>query len=528
MQENKRGIPAHERRKQGMIRRSWARNPPKRLKATTPPRLHCAFANRAPVLFPSQQCAFAGCSRRRAPAAAFPIARSAMSRGTRVSGDVMGNIPEWAQRVKFPQEINFPDDFNPGNGRILTLNNRLRLTYEDIGFTQNKINGAYDKQQRATLLQGRISYEVSMAIYQREIRDNEDSMPFLATQAKCLIAEVIAVGGEPFVAGFVRQFLDKVPDAVTLPNGSLSYLCNRPHYFPDEIPVPQGLPAVSVFWGKDPVSAAQCNRFLQIRYSALARNVNRIRYFRDHRLRLEVDAQATVAGNDLTSKIQSCSTMLAKVVQVIHKREQLYGSQIFRMPAALRDKILEDPSIVNQGQLPDIDCLLSLYPQGIPQNSPIHHGRAVFLLFESAMGYSLFWAYNTLSPADLLSFESFTSVVKLIVHYPFATQAIAIQQFQHINNDTCSAMLRLFLELHLPQLTEWGWNSYRLGVRNRRFGQSIETATGIPCRRKKHSVKELRAGIEQFLHLFLEIEQAQLTEAQQDLQSKLEGDNPQQ
>lgn len=72
--------------------------------------------------------------------------------------------------------------------------------------------------------------------------------------------------------------------------------------------------------------------------------------------------------------------------------------------------------------------------------------------------------------------------------------------------DTCSAMLRLFLELHLPQLTEWGWNSYRLGVRNRRFGQSIETATGIPCRRKKHSVKELRAGIEQFLHLFLEIE----------------------
>jgi hypothetical protein len=60
-------------------------------------------------------------------------------------------------------------------------------------------------------------------------------MPSLAGQPKCLIAEVIAVGGEPFVAGFVRQFLDKVPDAVTLPNGSLSYLCNRPHYFPDEV-----------------------------------------------------------------------------------------------------------------------------------------------------------------------------------------------------------------------------------------------------------------------------------------------------
>jgi hypothetical protein len=187
-----------------------------------------------------------------------------MSRGTRVSGDVMGNIPEWALRDDFPQEINFPDDFNPGNGRILTLNNRLRLTYEDIGWTQNKINGAYDKQERATLLQGRSSYEASMAITQREIRDHEDSMPSLAGQPKCLIAEVIAVGGEPFVAGFVRQFLDKVPDAVTLPNGSLSYLCNRPHYFPDEISVPQGLPAVSVFWGKDPVSAPQRNRFLQI------------------------------------------------------------------------------------------------------------------------------------------------------------------------------------------------------------------------------------------------------------------------
>jgi hypothetical protein len=52
----------------------------------------------------------------------------------------------------------------------LTLNNRLRLTYEDIGWTQNKINGAYDKQERATLLQGRSSYEASMAITQREIR----------------------------------------------------------------------------------------------------------------------------------------------------------------------------------------------------------------------------------------------------------------------------------------------------------------------------------------------------------------------
>jgi hypothetical protein len=52
----------------------------------------------------------------------------------------------------------------------LTLNNRLRLTYEDIGWTQNKINEAYDKQERATLLQGQSSYETSMAIAQREIR----------------------------------------------------------------------------------------------------------------------------------------------------------------------------------------------------------------------------------------------------------------------------------------------------------------------------------------------------------------------
>lgn len=72
--------------------------------------------------------------------------------------------------------------------------------------------------------------------------------------------------------------------------------------------------------------------------------------------------------------------------------------------------------------------------------------------------------------------------------------------------DTCSPMLKLFLEMYLPALKAWSWSSIKLGVRNKKFGLAIKSTTGITCRRKHHFLKELRGGIEQFLHLFLEIE----------------------
>jgi hypothetical protein len=45
-----------------------------------------------------------------------------MSRGTRVSGDVMGNIPEWALRDEFPEEVPTPCELI-----LLWINLRLVL-----------------------------------------------------------------------------------------------------------------------------------------------------------------------------------------------------------------------------------------------------------------------------------------------------------------------------------------------------------------------------------------------------------------
>lgn len=103
------------------------------------------------------------------------------------------------------------------------------------------------------------------------------------------------------------------------------------------------------------------------------------------------------------------------------------------MPTALRDKILEDHALINHSELPDISCL---YPEGIPDSSPIRNGNSIYVLIESAMGYSLFRAINTSSAPTLSNFETFKSEsgVKLIEHYPFQSQAIAIEEFQHIKN----------------------------------------------------------------------------------------------
>lgn len=130
-------------------------------------------------------------------------------------------------------------------------------------------------------------------------------------------------------------------------------------------------------------------------------------------------------------EIPESRKLFDEVVKMISDRAPHYGDQIFVMPIALRDKIMEDNSIINNSQLEDLSCL---YPEGFPGSSPINRAKAIYLLFESAIGYSLFRANNTASPPSLLNFETFKSDVKLIEHCPFPSRAIALEEFQHIRN----------------------------------------------------------------------------------------------
>lgn len=96
---------------------------------------------------------------------------------------------------------------------------------------------------------------------------------------------------------------------------------------------------------------------------------------------------------------------------------------------------------------------------------------------------------------------------------PFAlfTPVYSLDLYYVLMAGTVSGLLKLFLEMYMPQPAAWRWRSYRLGVRDRSFGVEINDKTGIQCRRKNHFVKELQSGIQQYLHLFLEMEVSALS-----------------
>lgn len=64
----------------------------------------------------------------------------------------------------------------------------------------------------------------------------EQETVICVADAKSLIAEVRAVGGVPFFADALRAFIEEVPRAFMVPDGSMSYLCVAPYYFvPEEV-----------------------------------------------------------------------------------------------------------------------------------------------------------------------------------------------------------------------------------------------------------------------------------------------------
>ncbi|OAY47936.1 nucleolar protein 56 [Manihot esculenta] len=148
---------------------------------------------------------------------------------------------------------------------------------------------------------------------------------------------------------------------------------------------------------------------------------------------------------------------------------------------------------------------------------------ALYLLYESASGYSLFLAngldeigQNTeavrSSVADL---NRFGKVVQLTAFHPFESSLDALNQCNSVSEGLMTDELRSFLELNLPKVKEGKKPKFSLGVAEPKLGSHIFEETKIPCRSNEF-VLELLRGVRLHFERFIkdlkpgDLEKAQL------------------
>ncbi|KAL2539615.1 nucleolar protein NOP56 [Abeliophyllum distichum] len=148
---------------------------------------------------------------------------------------------------------------------------------------------------------------------------------------------------------------------------------------------------------------------------------------------------------------------------------------------------------------------------------------ALYILYESASGYSLFLAHgldeigqNTEavrgSVADL---NRFGKVVKLAAFSPFESALDALNQCNAVSEGQMTDELRNFLELTLPKVKEGKKPKFSLGVAEPKLGSHIFEVTKIPCQSNEF-VLELLRGLRLHFDRFIEnlkpgdLEKAQL------------------
>ncbi|CAI9767366.1 unnamed protein product [Fraxinus pennsylvanica] len=148
---------------------------------------------------------------------------------------------------------------------------------------------------------------------------------------------------------------------------------------------------------------------------------------------------------------------------------------------------------------------------------------ALYILYESASGYSLFLAHgldeigqNTEavrgSVADL---NRFGKVVKLAAFSPFESALDALNQCNAVSEGQMTDELRNFLELTLPKIKEGKKPKFSLGLAEPKLGSHICEVTKIPCQSNEF-VLELLRGVRLHFDRFIEnlkpgdLEKAQL------------------
>lgn len=148
---------------------------------------------------------------------------------------------------------------------------------------------------------------------------------------------------------------------------------------------------------------------------------------------------------------------------------------------------------------------------------------ALYLLYESASGYSLFLAngldeigQNTEavrnSVADL---NRFGKVVQLTAFHPFESSLDALNQCNSVSEGLMTDELRSFLEINLPKVKEGKKAKFSLGVAEPKLGSHIFEDTKIPCQSNEF-VLELLRGVRLHFERFIkdlkpgDLEKAQL------------------
>ncbi|XP_008796174.1 nucleolar protein 56-like [Phoenix dactylifera] len=147
---------------------------------------------------------------------------------------------------------------------------------------------------------------------------------------------------------------------------------------------------------------------------------------------------------------------------------------------------------------------------------------ALYLLFESASGYSLFHAYgldeigqNTEAVRNsVLDLTRFGKVVKLVAFHPFSSALDALNQCNAISEGLMTDELRNFLEINLPKPKEGKKVKFSLGVAEPKVGSQIFEVTKIPCQSNEFVLELLRGVRLHFDRFIKDLKPSDLEKAQ--------------
>ncbi|CAK9874950.1 unnamed protein product [Sphagnum jensenii] len=149
--------------------------------------------------------------------------------------------------------------------------------------------------------------------------------------------------------------------------------------------------------------------------------------------------------------------------------------------------------------------------------------QALYLLYESASGYSLFEAYGLdeigqsadAVQESVLDLNRFGKVVKLVAFKPYSSAADALEQCNAVSEGILTQDLHNFLELNLPKVKVTKKAKFSVGVAEPKLGSAILEATHIPCQ-SNDFVQEFLRGIRLHFNRFIkdlkdgDLEKAQL------------------
>ncbi|ONK67511.1 uncharacterized protein A4U43_C05F800 [Asparagus officinalis] len=147
---------------------------------------------------------------------------------------------------------------------------------------------------------------------------------------------------------------------------------------------------------------------------------------------------------------------------------------------------------------------------------------ALYLLYESASGYSLFHAYgldeigqNTEAVKNsVLDLTRFGKTVKLEAFQPFSSALDALNQCNAVSEGIMTEELGNFLRVNLPKVKEGKKAKFSLGVAEPKVGSQIQEVLKIPCQCNEFVLELLRGVRLHFDRFIKDLKPADLEKAQ--------------